>query len=56
MSNNISLDQLQKCIDILDNNNDINTKAKDISEALNCNTMSEDEFEKFFFSDEVLEL
>lgn len=56
MSNNISLDQLQECINILDNDNDINTKAKDISKALGNSTMSEEEFEKFFFSDEVLEL
>ena len=53
---NISLEKLQKCINILDNDNDINTKAKEISKAVNSNPMSEDEFEKFFFSDEVLEL
>lgn len=53
---NISLEnKLQRCINILDSNKDINTKAREMSEALDCDPLTDDEFEKFFFSDEVLE-
>lgn len=53
---NISLEKLQKCTDILNSDKDINVKAREMSEALDCNPLTESEFEKFFFSDEVFEL